>query len=176
MNLPSAWQQVQKSLGPRTPDKNRQDDSDGDSAGQPGQTLTLGTVKLGFFDCEETGASSKVWGGEGEIQTCRDEGRDREIEGKKVRHRGERWRGELKRGARGREEGEEKEGEGEEKGEKEGEEEGEGKGHQIDPSRKCLAHGHNPPLPPVPVVPSLHLQGSCNWGGDRMPLLRGLPG
>lgn len=30
------------------------------------RTLTLGTVKLGFFDCEETRVSKRVRGGEGE--------------------------------------------------------------------------------------------------------------
>lgn len=30
------------------------------------RTLTLGTVKLGFFDCEETRVRKKVQGGEGE--------------------------------------------------------------------------------------------------------------
>ena len=30
------------------------------------RTLTLGTVKLGFFDCEETRVSKRVRGGQGE--------------------------------------------------------------------------------------------------------------
>lgn len=33
------------------------------------RTLTLGTVKLGFFDCEEIRVSKRVWGG-----GCREEG------------------------------------------------------------------------------------------------------